>query len=105
MVEGLTRLTMPGSDDTGATPAPAPALPPALVIDPTCGGGAFLLAAADRLVAMGLEPAEAATRLAGMDLDASAIEATPLGAPAVARRPGGVGRGGALGPRARSDRR
>lgn len=46
------------------------------VVDPTCGGGAFLLAAADRLVAAGLEPPEALDRLWGTDLDEGAVTVT-----------------------------
>jgi hypothetical protein len=39
------------------------------VVDPACGGGAFLLAAADRLVALGRSPAEAVAQLRGRDVD------------------------------------
>ncbi len=46
--------------------------PPEFVADPTCGGGAFLLAALDRLVALGVEPADALDRVAGLDIDAGA---------------------------------
>ncbi len=49
-----------------------------VVLDPTCGGGAFLLAAADRLVGLGLSPATALNRLAGMDIDAGAVETAEL---------------------------
>lgn len=57
---------------------PLGALPPlqpdeATVWDPACGGGAFLLAAADWLVAAGLGPADAIGRLAGCDIDPGAI--------------------------------
>jgi hypothetical protein len=44
------------------------------VVDPTCGGGAFLLAGLDRLVELGVEPEEAIGRVAGMDLDPTAVE-------------------------------
>jgi hypothetical protein len=63
LVEGLVDLTVP----EGRVPR--------LVIDPTCGGGAFLLAALDRLVALGLDPEEALTRVTGMDLDPGAVQA------------------------------
>lgn len=46
--------------------------PPSFVADPTCGGGAFLLAALDRLVALGVEPVDAIARVAGLDIDAGA---------------------------------
>lgn len=45
-----------------------------LFVDPTCGGGAFLLAALDRLVALGVDPNDAVGRIAGMDLDPTAVE-------------------------------
>lgn len=51
----------------------------ALVVDPTCGGGAFLLAALDRLVAAGIEPAEALSRVAGLDVDPGAVQVTRWG--------------------------
>lgn len=44
------------------------------IIDPTCGGGAFLLAALDHLEAAGVEPAQAVRRVKGLDLDAAAVE-------------------------------
>lgn len=50
--------------------------PPSFVADPTCGGGAFLLAALDRLVELGIEPADAVTRVAGLDIDAGAGQVT-----------------------------
>jgi len=43
------------------------------VVDPSCGGGVFLLAAADRLVADGVEPADAVARLWGCDVDPLAV--------------------------------
>ena len=47
------------------------------VLDPTCGGGAFVLAAADRLVAAGHEPAAVAREsLWGIDVDPVAVAAT-----------------------------
>ena len=48
----------------------------AVVADPACGGGAFLLAAADVLVAAGAEPAAVVERLIGVDTDPLAIEVT-----------------------------
>jgi len=51
-------------------------LPPTVehVLDPACGGGAFLLAAGRALVGRGLSPAEAVRRLHGIDLDPLAAE-------------------------------
>ncbi len=49
---------------------------PDLVLDPTCGGGAFLLAGLDQLVGLGLGPEQAALRIRGMDLDDGAVHAT-----------------------------
>jgi predicted RNA methylase len=46
------------------------------VCDPSCGGGVFLLAVADRLVAAGASPADALSTLAGIDLDPLAVEVT-----------------------------
>ena len=46
---------------------------PRFTIDPTCGGGAFLLAALDALVGRGVEPGEALRRVAGIDVDPSAV--------------------------------
>lgn len=43
------------------------------VVDPSCGGGVFLLAAADHLVAGGLDPAAALGRLWGCDVDPLAV--------------------------------
>ncbi|MEZ5180257.1 MAG: N-6 DNA methylase, partial [Acidimicrobiales bacterium] len=53
---------------------PPAAAPPARVWDPACGGGALLLAAADALVAAGVDPAEVvAERLWGTDVDPGAV--------------------------------
>ncbi len=49
---------------------------PARVLDPTCGGGAFLLAALDELVARGLDPADALRRVRGSDIDSGAVAAS-----------------------------
>lgn len=46
---------------------------PAFIVDPTCGGGAFLLAALDALVARGVAPTEAVGRVAGLDIDLQAV--------------------------------
>lgn len=46
---------------------------PGTVCDPSCGAGTFLLAAAERLVELGLSRAEAVARLVGIDNDEVAI--------------------------------
>lgn len=46
---------------------------PAFVVDPTCGGGAFILAALDAFVARGVAPADAIERVAGLDIDPRAV--------------------------------
>ncbi len=46
------------------------------VLDPACGGGAFLLAAADRLAELGHVPTDAVGRLRGRDLDPDAVAVT-----------------------------
>ncbi len=49
---------------------------PATVCDPSCGAGAFLVAAADTLVARGVPALEVVTeRLHGLDVDAAAVAA------------------------------
>ncbi|MBI5832587.1 MAG: N-6 DNA methylase [Armatimonadetes bacterium] len=54
--------------------------PPAAIVDPACGGGAFLLAAARYLMARwGLEPAAAGRRIHGVDRDAGAVEVARAG--------------------------
>ncbi len=62
VVRGLLRLATPGTSA------------PRFIADPTCGGGAFLLAALDRLVELGLTPADATDRVAGLDIDAGAAQ-------------------------------
>lgn len=47
-----------------------------LVCDPSCGGGAFLLAAADLLHREGVGPGEVVDLLHGVDLDPLAVEVT-----------------------------
>jgi hypothetical protein len=51
-------------------------LVPDFAVDPTCGGGAFLLAAADRFVELGDTPVDALSKIAGMDIDAGAVQAS-----------------------------
>lgn len=46
---------------------------PGTVVDPSCGGGVFLLAAADHLVAGGIPPAQAVRMLWGCDVDPLAV--------------------------------
>lgn len=46
------------------------------VVDPACGGGVFLLAAAERMVALGVDPDVAVGRLQGCDLDETAVAVT-----------------------------
>lgn len=43
------------------------------VVDPACGGGVFMLAAAERLRTLGVDPAEAVANLRGRDLDETAV--------------------------------
>ena len=47
---------------------------PALILDPACGAGVFLVAALDALVADGVEPAVALGRVRGLDIDPEAVE-------------------------------
>ncbi|MDH4279777.1 MAG: SAM-dependent methyltransferase, partial [Acidimicrobiia bacterium] len=46
---------------------------PSFAVDPTCGGGAFLLAVLDHWVARGIAPDEALRRIAGFDIDPDAV--------------------------------
>jgi predicted RNA methylase len=62
VVQGLVAL---------ATPSGGPQ--PELMADLTCGGGGFLLACLDRLVALGADPLDAVSRVVGMDLDPDAV--------------------------------
>lgn len=50
--------------------------PATLVVDPACGGGAFLLATADALADEGGDPAAVLARLVGVDLDRLAVDVT-----------------------------
>lgn len=47
-----------------------------LVLDPTCGGGVFLIAALDALVARGVAPVDALGCVRGVDIDPGAVDAT-----------------------------
>ncbi|MEZ5340474.1 MAG: N-6 DNA methylase [Acidimicrobiales bacterium] len=51
---------------------------PSVVVDPTCGGGAFLLASLDELVHRGVSIADALPRVHGADIDAGAVAASQL---------------------------
>jgi predicted RNA methylase len=66
VVRGLVELATSG----GATPD--------AVFDPACGGGAFLLAALDRLVELGLSPSDALARVRGLDIDPGAVAVSRL---------------------------
>lgn len=46
---------------------------PGRVLDPTCGGGAFLVATLDALVARGIHPTDALGRVRGIDVDRDAV--------------------------------
>ena len=50
----------------------------AMVLDPACGAGHFLVAAARRLIAQGTAPARAVALVHGVDLDPVAVEITRL---------------------------
>ncbi len=66
VVNTLVTMAMPDSSS------------PMFVVDPTCGGGAFLLAALDRMLATGRSASDALSRVGGMDIDLGAVEATRL---------------------------
>lgn len=69
----LVDLALAGFD----VAAPTPPTPARVVCDPACGGGAFLVAAADALVGAGAEPAAVvAEQLVGFDLDPLAVATT-----------------------------
>lgn len=61
VVEGLVALALSGEN-----------LTPAFTVDPTCGGGAFILAVLDHLVSCGVAPAKALRSVGGVDLDPGA---------------------------------
>ncbi len=69
VVEGLLRLAIGPGESAGA------ALPET-VLDPTCGGGAFLVGALDRLVELGVDAEVALGRVSGIDIDPGAVAAT-----------------------------
>ncbi len=48
---------------------------PRFVVDPTCGGGAFLLVVLDRLVEAGCTADDAVGRIGGIDIDRGAVSA------------------------------
>jgi adenine-specific DNA-methyltransferase len=50
----------------------------ARVLDPTCGEGVFLLAAARHLVTPGRRPESVASQLYGVDIHASSLSATEI---------------------------
>jgi hypothetical protein len=53
-----------------------PGQPPQFVVDPTSGGGGFLVGALDRLVTLGLAPSDAVGRVGGLDIDPGAVKAS-----------------------------
>ena len=67
VVTGLAKLAFKQFDGT-----------PEMVMDPTCGGGAFLLAALDEMLSQGVSPVEAANRVHGMDIDEVAVAVCKL---------------------------
>ncbi len=68
VVEGLFRLAVPVSPDPDQLPSS--------ILDPTCGGGAFLVGALDRLVELGVDAEVALSRVSGIDIDPGAVAAT-----------------------------
>ncbi len=67
------RLAALALDGLPAELRDASGAPTSAVLDPSCGGGAVLLAVADHLVAGGVAPADALGCLAGIDLDPVAV--------------------------------
>ncbi len=67
VVRGLVALATDPSQDHPV---------PTFAADPTCGGGAFLLAVLDRYVEDGASPAEALAMVSGTDIDAGAVQVT-----------------------------
>lgn len=47
--------------------------PQGSILDPSCGGGAFVLGAADRLLELGVAPEDAVEMVAGIDIDPVAV--------------------------------
>ena len=68
VVEGLLRLAVPDSSDPDHLPSS--------ILDPTCGGGAFLVGSLDRMVELGLDAQDAFGRVSGIDIDPGAVAAT-----------------------------
>jgi hypothetical protein len=62
-----------------------------LVCDPSCGGGVFLVAAAEHLASTGHEPAEVVAALHGIDLDPVAVEVARVASVGWAARAGLAG--------------
>ncbi len=61
---------------------------PTGVMDPSCGAGSILLAAADELLAMGVPPGEVPARLVGADVDPEALAVAAAAIRAWSRRHG-----------------
>ncbi len=70
VVERLVEQALPFDSNLGVTTT--------FVVDPTCGGGAFLLATLDRFVVCGATADEALARIGGMDIDTGAVHASQL---------------------------
>jgi hypothetical protein len=68
VVEGLVGLALDEVD-----------LGDAFIVDPTCGGGAFLLATLDHLVEAGYTADDAVETVGGIDIDPGAVVAATLG--------------------------
>jgi len=73
---------------TGAAAAGGAAATVPVVVDPACGPGALLLAAFDRLLALGHPPADAFAALHGVDADPAAVVVCRTRLAARARRAG-----------------
>lgn len=92
VAEAVTALAFPPKDRAV----------PSFVVDPTCGGGAFLVAVLDVFVDRGVSPTEALGRIAGLDIDAGAVDTARRALQAWADhhgaqvRPGCIHRGDAL---------
>lgn len=71
--EGIHYTPSAIADDVVARSFAVLGRPPARVLDPSCGAGAFLVAVLDALVATGVAPADAIGRVHGIDTDPDAI--------------------------------